>query len=74
MTNPISSVDALEILDSCGQPMLQVTVQLNGGGEGVAMVPSGASTGLQRSLSRRFQREPPRTLDEELRALARSKR
>jgi enolase len=45
VTNLISSVDALEILDSRGQPTLQVTVRLDGGDEGVAMVPSGASTG-----------------------------
>ena len=45
VTNLISSVDALEILDSRGQPTLKVTVRLDGGAEGVAMVPSGASTG-----------------------------
>jgi enolase len=45
VTNLISSIDAFEILDSRGQPTLRVTLWLDGGAEGVAMVPSGASTG-----------------------------
>lgn len=45
MSGHISSVDAFEVLDSRGQQTLQVTVRLDGGGEGIAMVPSGASTG-----------------------------
>ena len=45
MKSAISSVDALEVLDSRGQPTLQVRVILQSGAEGVAIVPSGASTG-----------------------------
>ena len=41
----IQKVKALEILDSRGNPTVQVKVCLDGGYEGVAMVPSGASTG-----------------------------
>ena len=41
----IESVEALEVLDSRGNPTVQVTVECFDGSEGVAMVPSGASTG-----------------------------
>lgn len=41
----ISSVSAFECLDSRGFPTLSVTVQLQDGTTGSAMVPSGASTG-----------------------------
>ncbi len=41
----IESVKALEVLDSRGNPTVQVEVVLEGGFSGVAMVPSGASTG-----------------------------
>ena len=41
----IESVRALEILDSRGNPTVQVEVVTEGGFSGVAMVPSGASTG-----------------------------
>ena len=41
----IESVKALEILDSRGNPTVQVEVITAGGFSGVAMVPSGASTG-----------------------------
>ena len=41
----ISAVDAFEILDSRGQPTLQVNLRLANGVEGAASVPSGASTG-----------------------------
>ncbi len=41
----IESVRALEVLDSRGNPTVQVEVVLEGGFSGVAMVPSGASTG-----------------------------
>ena len=41
----IESIKALEILDSRGNPTVQVTVECFDGSEGVAMVPSGASTG-----------------------------
>jgi enolase len=41
----VTAVDSYEILDSRGQPTLQVTVRLASGVEGAASVPSGASTG-----------------------------
>ncbi len=41
----IESVKALEVLDSRGNPTVQVEAVLEGGFSGVAMVPSGASTG-----------------------------
>jgi enolase len=44
MTN-ISHVHAREVLDSRGNPTIEVEVKLSGGSIGVAAVPSGASTG-----------------------------
>ncbi len=41
----IEEVKALEVLDSRGNPTVQVEVMLEDGSTGVAMVPSGASTG-----------------------------
>lgn len=41
----IESVKALEVLDSRGNPTVQVEVVTEGGFSGIAMVPSGASTG-----------------------------
>lgn len=41
----IESVKALEVFDSRGNPTVQVEVVTEGGFSGVAMVPSGASTG-----------------------------
>ena len=41
----IESIRALEVLDSRGNPTVQVEVVTEGGFSGVAMVPSGASTG-----------------------------
>ena len=41
----IADVEALEVLDSRGNPTVQVTVTTVTGDKGVAMVPSGASTG-----------------------------
>ena len=41
----IKSVEAIEILDSTGNPTLQVEVMTEDGICGVAAVPSGASTG-----------------------------
>lgn len=41
----IKSFDALEILDSRGNPTIQVTVTTDTGASGTASVPSGASTG-----------------------------
>ena len=41
----IENIEALEVLDSRGNPTVQVEVVTEGGFSGVAMVPSGASTG-----------------------------
>ena len=41
----IESIEALEVMDSRGNPTVQVEVTTVGGFSGVAMVPSGASTG-----------------------------
>ena len=41
----IKSVNALEVLDSRGNPTIQVEVVTDGGFVGTALVPSGASTG-----------------------------
>lgn len=49
----IKSVDALEILDSRGNPTIQVTVTLESGSAGVAKVPSGASTGKHEAVELR---------------------
>ncbi len=57
----ISFVDALEILDSRGNPTLQVTVGLDNGIRGVAGVPSGASTGRHEAVELRDS-EPDRYL------------
>jgi enolase len=52
MTN-IESVHAREILDSRGQPTVEVEVVLSGGAVGMAAVPSGASTGTHEALELR---------------------
>jgi len=49
----IKSVKALEILDSRGNPTVQVTVQLSDDSTGVAAVPSGASTGKYEAVELR---------------------
>ena len=41
----IDSIDALEILDSRGNPTVRVNVHLDDGTVGTASVPSGAATG-----------------------------
>ena len=45
MFTTITDVHAREILDSRGNPTVEVDVQLEGGAMGRAAVPSGASTG-----------------------------
>lgn len=45
MLSTISSIEARQILDSRGNPTLEVEVELKSGDVGVASVPSGASTG-----------------------------
>ncbi len=49
----IEHVDALEVLDSRGNPTLEVRVRLAGGAVGDAMVPSGASTGAHEAVELR---------------------
>lgn len=49
----IYDVTAREILDSRGNPTVEVDVTLSGGGRGRAAVPSGASTGTREALELR---------------------
>ncbi len=49
----IKSVKAREILDSRGNPTLEVEVRLSGGAKGWAAVPSGASTGRYEAVELR---------------------
>jgi len=49
----IKSVDALEILDSRGNPTIEVSVTLESGAVGVAKIPSGASTGKHEAVELR---------------------
>ncbi len=51
--NRIIDIDALEILDSRGFPTVRTTVLLDNGIAGVAMVPSGASTGEREAFELR---------------------
>ncbi|MFA6522737.1 MAG: phosphopyruvate hydratase [Patescibacteria group bacterium] len=53
MKDKISHIHACEILDSRGNPTLQVTVELANGLHGHASVPSGASTGIHEALELR---------------------
>ena len=49
----IARIHAREVLDSRGNPTVEVEVTLNGGGFGRAIVPSGASTGRHEALELR---------------------
>jgi enolase len=49
----IKSISALEILDSRGNPTVQVTVALDSGASGTAKIPSGASTGKNEAVELR---------------------
>src|SRR5207249_9647 len=49
----IEQVEAREILDSRGQPTVEVDVELDSGARGRAAVPSGASTGAHEALELR---------------------
>jgi len=49
----IVSLDALEILDSRGNPTIQVVLSLESGASGTAKVPSGASTGKNEAVELR---------------------
>ena len=51
----IQSVHALEVLDSRGNPTVQVEVVTEGGFSGLAIVPSGASTGSFEAVELRDQ-------------------
>lgn len=53
MTTIISKIHAHEILDSRGNPTVEVDVWLAGGAHGRAAVPSGASTGVHEALELR---------------------
>jgi enolase len=53
MTTSIELIDAREILDSRGNPTVEVDVVLSGGAAGRAAVPSGASTGAHEAVELR---------------------
>lgn len=53
MNDVIRELKAIEILDSRGNPTLLVRVRLEDGSEGVARVPSGASTGVHEAVELR---------------------
>src|SRR5215467_3491838 len=53
MSFEIEAVFAREILDSRGNPTLEVEALLSGGASGRAAVPSGASTGIREALELR---------------------
>ena len=53
MTARIQAIDALEILDSRGNPTVRVTVHLDNGTTGTSSVPSGASTGENEAVELR---------------------
>ena len=53
MDSTIELIEAMEILDSRGNPTVEVKVYLADGSEGQAAVPSGASTGVHEALELR---------------------
>ena len=53
MTTIISNIDAREILDSRGNPTIEVEVTLSSHARGRATVPSGASTGEREAIELR---------------------
>ena len=53
MSVTIEKIQAIEILDSRGNPTVQVIAQLSDGAVGKAGVPSGASTGSREALEMR---------------------
>lgn len=55
MDSRIHNVHAREILDSRGNPTVEVEVTLQGGARGRAAVPSGASTGIHEAVELRDQ-------------------
>jgi enolase len=55
----IDSINAREILDSRGNPTVEVEVRLSTGAFGRAAVPSGASTGLYEAMELRDKAKKP---------------
>ncbi len=55
----IESIDALEVLDSRGNPTIEVSVFATDGSQGKALVPSGASTGEHEAVELR-DKDPKR--------------
>ena len=53
----IENVKALEVFDSRGNPTIQVEVVTEGGFSGIALVPSGASTGSFEAVELRDKEE-----------------
>ncbi len=53
MKDTITSIQAMEILDSRGNPTVRVFVELNDGSRSAASVPSGASTGENEAIELR---------------------
>ncbi len=49
----IEAITGREVLDSRGNPTVEVTVALLGGASGTAIVPSGASTGAHEAVELR---------------------
>ncbi len=49
----INNIKAIEVLDSRGNPTVMACVELEGGARGIAMVPSGASTGSYEAVELR---------------------
>jgi len=62
MDTTIESISALEILDSRGNPTVEVEVVLMDGAWGRAAAPSGASTGIHEALELRDVKKPKRYL------------
>ena len=53
MNDQVAALSAMEILDSRGNPTLKVFVELRGGAQASASVPSGASTGAHEAVELR---------------------
>jgi enolase len=53
MSDQIARIHAREILDSRGNPTVEVELHLESGADGTAAVPSGASTGAHEAVERR---------------------
>ena len=52
--DPIAALGAREVLDSRGNPTIEVTCELESGTEGTAIVPAGASTGSFEAVELQF--------------------